>query len=214
MIPLYHNETRSNFFNRNKIRFFYRTFKLIDKIRGTDFYSAQASHPVLIGHHFATAFYPGLLRGIFQILPKSKIEGIIDIGSGKGLGIYVFKKSGIARVGGIEYQEALVEICHKNLVRVGVESDFVYCGDAKDFINYEGYNTLYLYNALPCDVLGLTLKNFISYNKNNSENEDHKYLISVNPVCHQVAIDAGFVEIGRFFHFASHDTVVIYSAVR
>ena len=212
MIPLYHNETRSNFFNRNKIRFFYRTFKLLDKLRGTDFYGAQSSHPVLIGHHFATAFYPGLLRGIFQILPKSKIEGIIDIGSGKGLGICIFKKSGIAKVGGIEFQKELVEICQKNLAKVGVAGDFIYCGDAKDFVKYEGYNTLYLYNSLPCNVLAKTLKNFIDHDKDNGGIQTPKYLISVNPVCHQISLDAGFVEIGRFFHFASHDTVVVYTA--
>lgn len=214
MIPLYHNETRWTFFNRNKLRFFYRSYRLIDKFRGTNFYSAQTSHPVLDGHHYATAFYPGLLAGIFRILPKSKIEGIIDIGSGKGLGIYIFKKCGISKVGGIEFQKELVEICHTNLAKMGIQGDFIYCGDAKDFMNYQGFNTLYLYNSLPCDILGETLKNFINYDKNQIGTKSSKYLISVNPVCHQIVLDLGFVEMGRFFHFAGHVTVIIYSKIR
>ena len=110
-------------------------------------------------------------------------------------------------MGGVEFQEELVEICEQNFKKLKLQLDFLWCGNAKDFKGYEGYNTLYLYNALPWDILDLTLSNFISVTKNDPHS---KYLISVNPVCHQLCLDKGFQEIGRFFHFATHDDVVVY----
>ena len=223
MAVIYQHESKWQFFNLNKIRVFYRLGLLTDFLRGTDFYGAQRSHPILDGHQFTTAYYPGLLSGIFKILPKQKVTGIIDIGSGKGLGIVRYKRAGIPKVGGIEYQSELVEICKQNLQKLKIQADLLYCGDAQEFREFSGFNTLYLYNALPCDVLEKTLSNFLSDDSTTArphssanDSEEHralgseKFLISVNPVCHETVLNAGFVEMGRFFHFATHDDVVIY----
>ena len=218
MIPLHHNESRRSFFHKNKIRLFYRSSVLLDFFRGTNFYKAQQGDAKSDGHHFATAFYPGLIGGIFRILPKHKIHGLIEVGSGKGLGIVKFKRAGISRVGGIEIQESLVTICHENLKKVKINADFIYTGDAQNFYAFEGYNTLFIYNSLPCNVLIAFLSNYKNYinqiqssNENSMENETTaNFLIYVNPVYHENVIGLGFEEMNRFFHFPSHETVIVY----
>lgn len=99
------------------------------------------------------ATHAGILKSLFDSLDES-YDSIIDIGCGKGFVLYQAKKHGFSKVGGIEYDEKLTEICRRNMTHLNMgRSVKVTCTDARTFERYNDYNIFYLFNPFVEDVL-------------------------------------------------------------
>lgn len=188
---------------------FYLINKIIDRIYGTDLYKAdslQISNN-LNTSWYSTAFYPGILSKIFSVISKKDITGILDLGSGKGLALILFKKFGIQNVGGIELRKDLFDICQNNLKRYKIVPNLLLNQDVSLIKDFLDFNTIFLFNPFPCDVMTKVIDNLVEY---YSKTGTYCYVIYVNPVCHQEFLKANFTEISLFKAPISEFEVVIY----
>jgi hypothetical protein len=173
----------NSFIKNLQISLFYLLNKTINRIKGTDLYKADSSEVIntLNTSWYSTAFYPGLFNKIFSVIPKNEITGILDLGSGKGLALILFRKNGIQNVGGVELRKDLFEICQDNLKRYKITPSFMVNDDAaaiKDFLNF---NTIFLFNPFPCNVMIKVIQNIVDYYLKLGKS---CYVIYINPVCH------------------------------
>jgi hypothetical protein len=189
--------------------FFYFIFKKIDYFKGTDLYGADSATIIqnLSTSWYSTAFYPGLLKNIFAYIPKETVTGVLDLGSGKGLALIEFKKHGIHNVGGVELRKELFDISRDNLKRYNIIPKLIQNKDAvliKDFLDF---NTIFLFNPFPCDVMGKVIKNMVDY---YSKYGKSCYVIYINPVCHQAFVRTNFSVIASFRAPISNFEVILY----
>jgi hypothetical protein len=196
-------------FRKNKIRFFYRSCVLIDFLRGTDFYRARKTTAADVENYipYSTAFYPGLLKQIFRVVPKEKVTGVLDFGSGKGLSLVKFHKYGIPKVGGVELKAELIEICKSNLKKYGIKPELLLHAEASTVKDFSGFNVIYMFNPFPCEVVKSVVENYFLFYKNS---QMPLYILYVNPVCESMLLMSGFVLLKRFRHFSSHFEVSIF----
>ena len=188
---------------------YYRFYMFSDKFLGVDLYKADNESERISGTSwYSTAFYPGLMRNIFRYVPKEKIVGVFDFGSGKGLGIVKFKKFGFKKVGGIELRHELVEICQRNLKKLKLETDLLIQGDAGELVDFDGYNMLFLFNPFPAFVVKKVASNVKSY---VDTNDSEVWLVYVNPQHKEELEQEGFSELGSFIAPISHFKVIVYS---
>jgi 16S rRNA A1518/A1519 N6-dimethyltransferase RsmA/KsgA/DIM1 with predicted DNA glycosylase/AP lyase activity len=188
---------------------FYLLNKIMDRIKGTDLYKADSSEVIntLNTSWYSTAFYPSLLKKIFTAIPKRNIMGILDLGSGKGLALILFKKKGIQNVGGVELRKDLFDICQKNLKRYKIVPNLLLNEDASLIKDFLDFNTIFLFNPFPSDVMIKVIDNLVEY---YSKTGKSCYVIYVNPVCHQLFLKANFFEITSFKAPISDFEVVLY----
>ena len=191
-----------------KLSICYRFYLFLDTFLGVDLYKADNDIERISGTSwYSTAFYPGLMRKIFQNIPKEEIVGVLDFGCGKGLGIVKFKRYGFKRVGGIELRPELVAICQKNLKRLNLEADLLIQGDAGRLLDFKGYNMLFLFNPFPAFVVKKVVSNVKSY---VDANKSEVWVVYVNPLHKEELDKEGFSEIASFIAPISHFTVSIY----
>ncbi|WP_415980104.1 hypothetical protein [Faecalicoccus pleomorphus] len=89
-----------------------------------------------------------VMPNIFSYLKVSRSDSILDIGCGKGFAIHLFSSLPFGRIDGIESKSELVYIAKDNLTKLHPEDDRIHIFkiDAVDFVNYENYDFLYLFN--------------------------------------------------------------------
>lgn len=196
-------------YRKNKIRLFYRSFVLIDFLRGTDFYRAKKTIASDVENYipYSTAFYPGLLKQIFRVIPKENVTGVLDFGSGKGLSLVKFHKCGIPKVGGVEIKAELIEVCKSNLKKYGIKPEFLILAEASTVKDFSGFNVIYMFNPFPCEVVKSVAENYLLFYK---DSPTPFYIVYVNPVCESILLMSGFTLLKRFRHFSSHFEVSIY----
>lgn len=163
---------------------------LTEKMRGLDFtmvYSSSGDNP----HNSSYSKAPErVLRRMFNDIDSREKHKFMDIGCGKG---YVLSKafvSGFGEVGGVEYSEGLVQICRKNLGKLGFDSKNVYWGDARQFDRYGDYDIFFMNNPFDETVLSEVAKKII-------EEHDNKtcFIYYLNPAKEErqkAIIDSGF----------------------
>ena len=78
-----------------------------------------------------------IVSELMGMVDKQKYPGFLDVGCGKGFILWKAYQSGFKKIGGVEYDEKLTEICNKNMKRLKL-TDYmtVTCTDAREFENY------------------------------------------------------------------------------
>lgn len=96
-----------------------------------------------------------IMPNIFSYLDVSKRDSLLDIGCGKGFAMHLFSALPFGRIDGIESNDRLVRIARENLSKLhfGDSRFHVFEIDARDFMNYENYDVLYLFNPFDNVVL-------------------------------------------------------------
>lgn len=95
-----------------------------------------------------------MLRALLSRVDMTKFHSLLDIGCGKGYVLWQARQWGFSKVGGVEYDEKLYEICLRNLTRLGLRSRVsVTCGDACTFADYGSYDVFYFFNPFMGDVM-------------------------------------------------------------
>ncbi len=103
-----------------------------------------------------------ILYGLLGCVDIKKYRNFFDVGYGKGYVLWKAKKYGFERVGGIEFDAKLHEICMKNLKRLKLQ-DQVYpvSGDAQTFTGYGDYDVFYFFNPFKDEVMHRVIGNII-----------------------------------------------------
>lgn len=100
------------------------------------------------------------LESAVKTLNITDADRIIDLGCGKGSAMIRLAKFPFARVDGLEHSKDWVLIARKNLSRLRLTTrSEVFCADATQFVDLDGYNYVYMFNPFPLSVLLAVLKN-------------------------------------------------------
>ncbi len=139
---------------------------------------------------------PGL-DVVLTRLPISPADAVLDVGCGKGGAMITMSKYAFARVDGVEISHRLAAIAEKHLARAKVAKASVFCCDAADFKDYDPYSVLYMYHPFGDVVLREVLKNLAA---SLARRPRKLTLLYRNPIHHELVIEAGFRQIGKFTH--------------
>lgn len=105
---------------------------------------------------------PGTIRALLN-----QVEGkaIIDIGCGKGMVLWQASRHTPAfdKVGGVEYDERLVDVCQRNMKKLGLDVD-VTCADARVYQSYSEYDVFYFFNPFTEDIFTEVVNAIITQN--------------------------------------------------
>ena len=122
-----------------------------------------------------------------------KDDRIFDYGCGRGATFCIFEKYGI-QWGGIEYNRDLYECCVKNMKTLGLPTSDIYCGDATDYTNIDGYNYFHLFNQF----IGDTFRKVIHQIEQSYKRKPRTIiLIYSNPFCHKIVLEDGIFQCSK-----------------
>jgi len=134
---------------------------------------------------------------VLKNLPIANDDSIIDLGCGKGGAMITMAQHGFLHVDGIEISPALVSIARENLIRCDVGRARIFCCDAAEFLAYDPYTFIYMFNPFPERVVRAAVGNLVGSSKRNGK---PLTLIYNNPVCEEAVLAAGFHKIREFNH--------------
>lgn len=128
---------------------------LRERLRGLDFTMPDAMHDRQ--RHDGAMYHvtpDEVLKGVFSHVDLKKHGSFLDIGCGKGYVLWKAEEYGFQKVGGVEYDEKLVKICRRNLLRLKLDGEVsVTCGDACSFARYGDYDVFYFFNPFMSDMM-------------------------------------------------------------
>lgn len=135
------------------------------------------------------------LDAILNALPISPQDSVIDVGCGKGGAILTMVKHPFRRVDGLEISTALAQVARENFRRMGIRNSEVFVCDAAEFVSYDAYNFVYLYNPFPA----LVMKQMLANLANSAVRAPRSItLIYNNPVCDDLVRERGFLPQREF----------------
>jgi predicted RNA methylase len=128
-----------------------------------------------------------IVSQIFRTIPRGK--AVLDIGCGKG-GAMLAMLSYFERVDGIEICPQLIDIARKNLRWHAGRCQIFGC-DATAFEGYGNYDTFYLYNPFPENVVCAVMEQIQRANPAGR-------IVYVNPIFGAILSAMGYTETFRF----------------
>ncbi len=134
------------------------------------------------------------LDALLRKLQITEHDAALDIGCGKGGAMLTMANHPFAKVDGIEISPRLADIARGFLRRAGVRDASVFCCDAADFDDYDGYTFLYMYHPFPENVLKEVLQEILESARRHPRKLT---LIYYNPYSHDLLIEAGFTKTGE-----------------
>ncbi len=171
----------------------------MERLRGLDFsmrdysslnYTSRKMHPY-------SATPPNHFRAILNELNFDHDRSFLDIGCGKGLMLKMAKEHpGFIKCTGIEYNKKLADICTRNMHRLGMDDVTVWNGDAREFKEYESYDTFYLFNPFGPDIFPDVINKIPSHATT---------VIYHNPTCHQLVMDTGRFQLKKQLYDKDRD---------
>lgn len=175
-----------------------------ERLFGLDFSMRDASllkktHGVMHGYCASPTEH---LKKIFDGLDHPERARFLDIGCGKGLALRIAHER-FAKVTGVEYDQRLADICERNMRRLGMDDVRVFCGDAREFDNYDSYDVFYLANPFDGEILKPVLDKL----------PRGATIIYYHPICHQLVLDTGRFRLVRSLYDKerSYDTYIYES---
>ena len=163
----------------------------MERLRGLDFSMRDSSTFVATGGmmYAYRATKPGHFLEILKGLDFNHERSFLDIGCGKGLVLKLAKEHpGFSKCGGVEYNRKTADICTRNMRRLGLDDVPVWVGDAREFADYESYDTFYLFNPFGPEVFRDVIRKIPSHRTT---------VIYHNPTCHQLVMDTGRFQLKK-----------------
>lgn len=106
-------------------------------------------------------------------------------------------KYSFARVDGVEISQRLATIAEKHLARAEIGNASVFCCDAADFKDYDRYTVLYMFHPFGEAVVREVLHNL---GESLARCPRKLTLLYRNPIYHDLIIQAGFRQTGKYNH--------------
>jgi SAM-dependent methyltransferase len=149
----------------------------------------------LIGNHHAGSGGP-YLASVLDGLRIEPDDTVIDLGCGSAAAIITLAKYPFSVVAGIDLSSEMVEKAHQNLRRAKLNPQRVRIsvGNAAEYSNLGSFSHVYMYNPFPESIMEAVALNMTrSYSKSGNP----RCVIYKNPVCHDVLIRHGLIEVRR-----------------
>ncbi len=183
-------------------RFFYSVkycfWVIPDLIRGVDFVKNEGRERIGVseeqGRVYQATRDTSYIKRILDGLPITQQDAMLDLGCGKGYMLKYFSRYPFKKVGGVELSERLWEIANQNIRKLKMEKCVAYCSDAADFVEYDEYTYLYIFDSFPGAVMAKVMENL---KKSLYRNDRKITLIYKSPVCHDIIIKSGIFELLR-----------------
>lgn len=183
-------------------RFFYSVkycfWVILDLIRGVDFVKNEGRERIGVseeqGRVYQATRDTTYMKRILDGLPITQQDAMLDLGCGKGYMLKYFSGYPFKKVGGVELSERLCEVANQNIRKLKMEKCVVYCSDAADFVEYDEYTYLYIFDSFPAPVMKKVMENI----KESLYRRARKItVIYKSPVCHDAIIKSGLFELLR-----------------
>ena len=126
-----------------------------------------------------------------ETLPCEK--HFMDIGCGKGQILLMAAMGEMAKIGGIEWNVEIAEICGNNMKELGVSADII-TGDATEYTEIDGYSIFFLYNPFGESGVRKVIHNIIE--SRERRNRDI-FLVYGNPFYHKAVMENDDVRLYR-----------------
>ena len=140
----------------------YRVKIMLEKMKGLDFTKQHITDELGLSADIAKGYEPSKEDDLTMLLKQLDIkstDAILDYGSGKGFAMVVMSKFDFSLVGGVELSEKLVEICKRNISKLGIKKTEVFHSNAMEFKELDRFTHFYLYNPFPEVILQEVLQN-------------------------------------------------------
>ena len=184
---------------------------LIEKARGIDF--VLVVQPSELGFdeklvHRAAPSGDKFLARVFADLSICASDRFLDIGCAKGSAMRCALKFPFETVAGIELSTRLSGIARQNFKQLGNENTRVFNTNATDFIGYEQFNVIYLYNPFPEQLMRPVMERIMQQIHPKAET----IVVYNNPTCHDILIANGLVAM-RDYPDVWGDGIRVYSTM-
>lgn len=147
------------------------------------------------------------LTRLLRSLKISNDDSIIDLGCGLGSAMIYMSKFSFFRISGIEYSKELFNGCQRNILNLSDSRLDVFYGDAGDFISYDSYNYIFMFNPFGSHVMQRVLENIF---KSYIRCPRIITLIYKNPVYNEVILENGVFKKVSEFRTESNFNFIIY----
>ncbi|NBJ91361.1 class I SAM-dependent methyltransferase [Parablautia muri] len=181
-------------------RFFYSVKYLwwivLDRIRGVDFVKNEGYEKIGTSQERSSVYQATrdntYLYKIMKGIPIKDTDAILDLGCGKGYMLKIFSKYAFFKVGGVELSERLCEIANKNIRKEKLGKCIVYHADAAEFLEYDEYTHIYMFNPFPAIVMEKVMENI---KKSILRVPRNMTIIYKGAFCHDIIVGNGVFEL-------------------
>jgi 16S rRNA G966 N2-methylase RsmD len=148
-------------------------------------------------HYYANSGGPHLDK-VLRDLKITRLDAIVDFGSGKGGALITFSRYPFSKITGVELSPELVNIAEENLRRLNIGMISMIVSDAAEFTDLDDYNYFYFFSPFPANVMSAVIKNISA---SLTRKPRTATIIYFNPECHEAIVtDSPFVKIKEFHH--------------
>ncbi len=184
-------------------RVFYALQGVAEKIKGVDFISdVESRNENHVEYVASTPLVHGILSTYFKAMGVGEEDAIMDVGCGKGRMLTYFSSIPFVKIGGVEYEEYLLQICRNNLRKLKIYRVALFHADASKFEGYGDYNYFYIFNPFHESVM----QGFIDKLKQSKEDNPREIrVLYFNPMDKAMFINSGF-ELEKILQ---HDIAVL-----
>lgn len=136
---------------------------LWERLKGVDFTTPDRMEDR--HRHDGAMYYATPPKTIQALLRQARGQAIIDIGCGKGMVLWQASKRtpAFSKVSGVEYDQRLVDICRRNMEKLGLAAE-VTCSDAAAFQGYWDYDVFYFFNPFTEDIFTKVVNAIVAQN--------------------------------------------------
>jgi len=178
------------------------------RLRGIDLFGVDASE---LGLSTDRSFWyqnsgGPQLDAILKNLSISSNDSVLDIGCGKAGALITMARYPFARVDGLDVSPGLVEIAKQNLSCLAIRKASVLCCDAADFMDFDPYTFLYMYNPFHQAVMEQMLGNL---RRSLKRCPRWLTLVYMNPRYEELITRYGFHTVVRFRRALCHCAVCV-----
>lgn len=126
-----------------------------------------------------------------RMLPCEK--KFMDIGCGKGQILLMAAMSEMFKIGGIEWNGEIAEICRSNMKELDVPAEII-TGDATEYKEIDEYSIFFLYNPFGESAVRRVINNILESPKRRNRDI---FLVYGNPFCHKAIVESGHAQLYR-----------------
>lgn len=157
-------------------------------------YVTKEERPDLYGGEYyeSKPFDHSSIDRVFEEIKTLPCEKkFMDIGCGKGQILLMAAMSEMVKVGGIEWNTEIAEICKSNMSKLNVYAEII-AGDATEYRDIDGYSIFFLYNPFGEEAVRKVIKNILA--SREKRNRDI-FLVYGNPFYHRAVVEDGKAQL-------------------
>lgn len=161
-------------------------FSYVTKEERPDLYSGE--------YYESKPFDHSSIDHVFEEIKALPCEKrFLDIGCGKGQILLMAAMSEMKKIGGIEWNADIAEICRNNMDKLGVSADIM-TGDATEYVDIDGYSIFFFYNPFGENGIRKVVNNILESRKRRNRDI---FLVYGNPFYHKTVTENSNVRLYR-----------------